>query len=191
MFGRAAAYSTQTACPEFSATATAAVEFRSSSSWQVRNWSLAAIRELMAAPRSPLSSEALACPRSALYRSAHALEPSLDAADMVSSEPSTHTCGRLAIEPRTKTAANKTFVPTRMAQLVLQVESRTRTAINRDQSASTLRTASASAEEIGTTRPGRWAVDQEWACRRSRADRKCRVIHRVREKGPTGDGKTE
>jgi hypothetical protein len=45
----------------FSATATAAVEFRSSNSWQVRSWILAAIRELIAAPRSPLMSDALAC----------------------------------------------------------------------------------------------------------------------------------
>ncbi len=108
---------------EFSATATAAVEFRSSNSSQVRSWILAAISELMAAPRSPLTSDALACPSSALYLSAQ-LEPSRDSAATLPSGPSAHKRGRLAMEPAAKTAANKTVVLMRMAQLVLQGKSR-------------------------------------------------------------------
>jgi hypothetical protein len=108
---------------EFSATVAAVVEFRSSNSWQVRSWILAAISELIAALRSPLTSDALACASSALYRSAQ-LEPSRDSAATLPSEPSAHTRGRLAMEPTAKTAANKTVVLIRIAQRVLQGRSR-------------------------------------------------------------------
>jgi hypothetical protein len=107
----------QADCVEFSVTATVAVEFRSSKSWQVRSWILAAISELMAAPRSPLTSDALACPSSALYRSAQ-LEPSRDSTGTVPSGPSAHKRGRLAMAPTAKTAANKTVVPMRMTNKV-------------------------------------------------------------------------
>jgi hypothetical protein len=96
-------------CMEFSATATATVEFRSSSCWQVRSWILAAISELIAAPRSPLTSDALACPSSALYRSAQ-LEPSRDSAATLPSGPSAQTRGRLAMEPTTKASAKTKLV---------------------------------------------------------------------------------
>jgi hypothetical protein len=108
---------------EFSATATGTVEFRSSNSWQVRSWIFAAISELIAASRSPLTRDALACPSKALYRSAQ-LELSPDSADTLPSEPSAHKRGRLAMEPTVKTAANKTVVFMPMAQLVLQGRSR-------------------------------------------------------------------
>jgi len=63
---RAAAYSMSAYGGELSATATETVEFRFSKSWQVRSWVLAAISELIAAPRSPFTSDALACPSRAL-----------------------------------------------------------------------------------------------------------------------------
>jgi hypothetical protein len=108
---------------EFTATATETVEFRSSNSWQVRSWIFAAISELIAAPRSPLTRDSLACPSSALYRSTQ-LELSPDSAATLRSGPSAHKRGRLAMEPTAKTVANKTVVLMRMAQLVLQGRSR-------------------------------------------------------------------
>src|SRR5713101_6716684 len=104
---------------EFSAIATAAVEFRSSNSWQVRNWILAAISELIAAPRSPLTSDALACPSSALYRSAQ-LEPSLDSAATLPSEPSAHKRGRLAMEPMARANTKTRLVNLGIQQLAQQ-----------------------------------------------------------------------
>jgi hypothetical protein len=65
---RAAAYSMSADRGELSATATEAVESRSSKSGQVRSWVLAAISELIAALRSPFTSDALACPSRALNR---------------------------------------------------------------------------------------------------------------------------
>jgi hypothetical protein len=106
---RAASYSMQGDCVEFKATATATVESRSSNSWQVRSWILAATSELIAAPRSPLTSEDLACPSSALYRSAQ-LEPSRDSAATLPSGPSAQTRGRLAMEPTTRANAKARLV---------------------------------------------------------------------------------
>jgi hypothetical protein len=98
---------------ELSATATAAMESRSSNFWQTCSWILAATSELMVAARSPLTSDALACPSSALYRSAQ-LEPSRDSAATLPSGLSAHKRGRLAMEPIAMTVANKIVVPMRM-----------------------------------------------------------------------------
>jgi hypothetical protein len=106
---RAAAYSMSTDRGELSATATEAVEFRSPKSWQVRSWVLAAISELIAALRSPFTSDALACPSSALNRSTQALEPSRGSAATPQSRPSAHKRGGLAMEPTVKTVANKSL----------------------------------------------------------------------------------
>jgi len=93
-------------CVKFSATATAAVEFRSSNFWQVRSWILAAISELIAAPRSPLTSDAWASSSSTLYRSVQ-LEPSRDSAATLPSEPSADKRGRLAMEPTPRAIAKE------------------------------------------------------------------------------------
>lgn len=109
---RVAFYSMHANCAEFRATATAAVEFRSSCSWQVRNWVLAAINELIAAPRLPLTSDALASASKALKRSVQ-LELSADAAAALPG-PSTHKRGKLPMMPTAKTVANKSVLPMRM-----------------------------------------------------------------------------
>jgi hypothetical protein len=108
---------------EFSATATGTVEFRSSNSWQVRSWIFAAISELIAASRSPLTRDALACPSKALYRSAQ-LELSPDSTATLPLGPSAHKRGRPAMEPTATTAVNRIVVVVRMVQLVLQGRSR-------------------------------------------------------------------
>jgi hypothetical protein len=96
-------------CVKFNATATAAVEFRSSNFWQMRSWILAAISELIAAPRSPLTSDAWAFSSSTLYRWVQ-LEPSRDSAATLPSGPSAHKRGRLAMEPTTRANAKAKFV---------------------------------------------------------------------------------
>ena len=110
---------------EFSATADAMVEFRSSNFWQVPSWILAAISELIAAPRSPLTSDAFACPISALYLAAQ-LERSRDSAATLPSGPSAHKRGRLAMDPTAKRAVNKTVVRMRMIDKVPASEMMTR-----------------------------------------------------------------
>src|SRR5260370_12570528 len=91
------------------------------------------------------------------------MEPSRDCAATLLLGPSAHTRGRLAMETTARTDPNKTIVPKRMAQLLVQGRSRAGGVANPDKFTSALRIGSAYAEEMGTIRQLTSTATRLWA----------------------------